>query len=322
MNEFQVLIVGGGPIGIACGVEAGKAGLSHVVIEKGCLTSAIHRFAANLIFFSTPDLLEIGGVPFIISGPKPARGEILVYYRRVAEHFRLNLQLYEKVNEIRRGSDGWFVIESSRGRYAARHVVLAIGFYDHPNLLSIPGEDLPKVSHYYHEPHPYYRQKVAVIGGQNSAAEAALDLWRNGAEVTLIHRREQLGATIKYWIRPDIENRLREGSIRALFNTEVVRIDDQGLTIRNGGVLAAIEIDFVFALTGYHADFDFLERAGVCLDGEMKKPSFNPASMETNIPGMYIAGVAAGGKDANKIFIENGREHARLIVEDILRKLA
>ncbi len=322
MSEIELIIVGAGPIGIACGVEASRAGLSHLLIEKGCLTNSIHRFAANLVFFSTPNLLEIGDVPFITAGPKPARGEVLLYYRRVAEHFRLNLRLYEKVLEVERDGKGGFVVASDQGRYAARRVVLAIGFYDHPNRLGVPGEELPKVSHFYREPHPYFRQKVAVIGGQNSAAEAALDLWRNGAEVTLIHRHEQLGSSLKYWIRPDLENRLREGSIKALFNAEVARIEAKSITVKNsGGQLATLENDFVFAMTGYHPDFEFLEKMGIRLESEKMKPALDPDTMETNVPGMYIAGVATGGKETGQIFIENGREHAKKIVRDILGKV-
>ncbi len=319
---LDLLIVGAGPIGIACGVEARRAGLDARVLEKGCLTNAIYRFPAQVVFFSTPELLEIGDVPFITGGPKPTRREILVYYRRVAEHFDLRINLYERVIAVEREDERTLVIRSDRGEYRARCVVLAIGFYDHPNLLGVPGEELPKVSHYYHEPYPLYRQRVAVIGGQNSAAEAALDLYRNGARVTLIHRRGELGSAIKYWVRPDIENRIREGSIEALFDTEVVRIDDGSITVRTGSATRTIPNDFVLAMTGYHADLEFLERVGVRLEGEKCRPQHDPETMETNVEGVYIAGVATGGKNTNRIFIENGRVHARLIVEDIVRKLS
>jgi thioredoxin reductase (NADPH) len=329
-DTLDLLIVGAGPIGIACGVEATRAGLSHVIIEKGCLTNAVFRFPAQVVFFSTPELLEIGGVPFITSGPKPTRREILLYYRRVAEHYRLPLRLYERVLGLESDARGAYAVRSAKHSYRARSVVLAIGFYDHPNLLGVPGEDLPKVSHYYTEPHPYYRQQVAVIGGQNSAAEAALDLHRNGARVTLIHRREALGSAIKYWVRPDIENRIKEGSIPALFSTEVVRIDEGSIAVRsvsapgngNGEApLRTLDNDFVLAMTGYHADLEFLERVGIRLEGERRKPVLDPATMETNVERIYVAGVASGGLDTNRIFIENGRVHARLIAEDIARKL-
>jgi thioredoxin reductase (NADPH) len=324
VHPHDLLIVGSGPIGIACGIEAARRSIPAVILEKGCLLDSITRFAPQLVFFSTPELLELADVPFITAGPKPARTEILQYYRRLAEHFRLDVRVYEAAERIARLGNGRFEVRSSRGAvHSPQFVALAIGFYDHPNLLGIEGEDLPKVSHYYGDPHPHYRRKVAVIGGQNSAVEAALELYRVGAFVTLIHRGPGLGGGVKYWLRPDIENRIKEGSIAAHFNTVVERIDERSIVLRNGTEERfEIENDFVFAMTGYHADFDFLQRAGIRLDPETLKPAHDPSTMETNVPGLYIAGVAAGGRDANKIFIENSRIHARLILEDIGRKLA
>ena len=323
MHSHDLLIVGSGPIGIACGIEAARRKVPAVILEKGCLLDSVTRFPPHLVFFSTPELLELADVPFITAGPKPTRGEILQYYRRLAEHFRLDVRVYESAERIAR-HDGRFEVRSSRGaEYSPRFVTLAIGFYDHPNLLGIEGENLPKVSHYYGDPHPHYRRRVAVIGGQNSAVEAALELHRVGASVTLVHRGPALGSGVKYWLRPDIENRIKEGSIAAHFDTVVERIAEETITLRNGrGERFEIPNDFVFAMTGYHADFGFLERAGIRLDPGTLKPAHDPATMETNVPGLYIAGVAAGGRDANKIFIENSRVHARLILEDIERKLA
>ena len=317
------MIVGAGPIGLACGIEAQRRGLSHVILEKGCLADAIFRFPQHMTFFSTPELLEIGDVPFVISSGKPTRQDALNYYRRVAIHEKLNVRLFEHVTRIAR-REGLFEITSAKAAYRARVVVLALGFYDHPNLLNIPGEDLPNVSHYYTEPHPFYQRRVAIIGGKNSAVEAALELYRHGAEVTLIHRQAEIGQSVKYWILPDIINRIQEGSIRALFNSRVTRITPQEIFVQNGASEArALPNDFVFALTGYHPDYDFLRSMGVAIDEETGKPEHNPATFETNVPGLYIAGCLAAGKDANKIFIENGRLHAKDIVKDIAeRRLA
>ena len=326
MNSYDVLIVGAGPIGIACGVEARRADLSHLILEKGCLLNAVHQFPTNCVFFSTSELLEIGNVPFISQGPKPTRTEILRYYRRVAEHYDVKSHQYETVTAVKPENSGGFRVTTNQGEYQARCVVLAIGFYDFPNLLKVPGEELPKVSHYYTEPHPYYRQKVAIVGGQNSAVEAALELYRSGADVTLIHRREGLGTAIKYWVLPDIQNRVKEGSIDALFSTEVVRIDDKTVTVRkNDGSSdeeTVLDNDFVLALTGYHTDLGFLENLGIVLEGDQQKPKHDPETMETNVNDIYIAGVATGGRNTNRIFIENGREHAKRVVADIVRKLA
>lgn len=319
---LELLIIGGGPIGIACGVEATRRGVTHRVLEKGCLLGALFRMAPNTVFFSTAPLLEIGGVPLISQGHKPTRAELLQYYRRVAESFNLDVRVYEEALEVRRGPDGLFEVPTRPGIvHRARAVVIATGYYDHPNLLGVPGEDLPKVSHYGLEPHPFYRRDVVVVGGQNSAVETALDLHRGGARVTLVHRGEALGRTVKYWLRPDMENRLREGSIAARFSSTLARIDERSVTLRGReGREEVLPNDFVFALTGYHADFAFLERAGVELDPETRKPRLSLETMESNVPGLYVAGVAAGGLEANSIFIENARVHATRIVEEVARR--
>lgn len=320
---YDILIVGAGPIGIACGVEAKKAGLSHLIIEKGCLTDAIYHFPTNLIFFSTADLLELGQVPFIISGAKPTRTDILNYYKRISTHFALNINLFERVENIEAGSEA-FHVKTSKASYRARRVVLAIGFYDHPKMLDVPGEELPKVSHYYNEAHYYFDRHVAVIGGGNSGVEAALELYRGGArKVSFIHRQPSLNSSIKYWVLPDFENRVKAGSIDAYFDSNIIEIKDKSIVIRNNkGALFEIENDFVLAMTGYHTDFDFLAKAGVKIeDTAQRKPVHDPQTMETNVPGIYIAGVATGGMNTNKIFIENGRVHAKRIIEDIIKNV-
>jgi thioredoxin reductase (NADPH) len=315
-----VLIVGAGPVGLAGAIEAKRHGLSHLIVEKNCLTHSIFRCPTNVRFFSTPELLSIGEVPFIISETKPSRQDLLNYYRGVCEHYKLRVQLDEKVEQIE-AREGVFHVISSRQTYRARYVVIATGFYDNPNRLDIAGENLSKVSHYYTEPFPFYRRKVAVIGGKSSAAEAALDLYRHGAEVTLIHRGPEIGQSVKYWLRPDIVNRIKEGSIKAFFNTVVTRITDDAIFIQTGAAPEQrLENDFVFALTGYHPDFAFVKRCGVTIDEANRKICFNPQTFETNVPNLYIAGVVAASKGGDNIFIENGREHVKLVVKDILAK--
>ena len=319
-HVHDILIIGAGPVGLACGIEAAKANLDYLILEKGCLTNSIFNFPSEMLFFSTPELLEIGGVPFVISKEKPSRQDCLNYYRRVAEAFKLHVQLFEKVEQVTRQGD-WFEIKSSKNSYSARNIIIATGFYDHYNPLDIPGEQLAKVSHYYTAAHPFYRRRVAIIGGKNSAVEAALDLYRHSAEVTIIHRGEDFGKSVKYWILPDIQNRVKEGAIKAMFKTRVTRITDDAVYVVNGNAgEQCIENDFVFALTGYHPDYDFLRSTGVSIDGQFQKPSYHPETFETNVPSLYIAGVAAAGKDGNSIFIENGREHAKKIVNHISNK--
>jgi len=321
-RQPDIIVVGAGPIGIACGIEASRRGITSLILEKGCLVNSIYHYPPQLVFFSSPQLLELAHIPMIIAGTKPKRMEVLAYYRRLAEFFELDVHAYEKVEEVQVEEDGMYTVRTSKGKaYKTRFVVLATGNYDHPNLIGVPGEDLPKVSHYYKESHPYYRQKVAVVGGQNSAVEASLDLWRHGAEVTLIHRKPSLGEGVKYWLLPDIEARIREGSIRALFDTRVERIEGNHIVVHLAdGKTEKIANDFVFILTGYHPDLDFLKRTGVVLDLETLTPLHDPATMETNMPGIYIAGVAAGGR-GSKLFIENTRYHAKLILQSIERKL-
>lgn len=322
-ESTEIAIIGAGPIGLACGIEAKQAGVSCVLFEKGCLLNSIYNYPANVIFFSTPERLELGSIPFITAAPKPTRVELLRYYTRVAQEYALDIRLYERITTVA-PKQGKFWLRSSRGReILANKVIVASGFYDHPNYLGIPGENLPKVSHYYKEAHPYFKQKVAIIGGQNSAVEAALEIFRAGAEkVTLVHRRPKLGDGIKYWVLPDIENRIQEGSIQAFLQARVIEISEPWIRIRKeDGTEIELENDFVLALTGYHPDFDFLRNLGIELDGTQFRPLHDSSTMESSVPGMYVAGVVVGGLDGNKIFIENGREHARLIMRDISRKL-
>lgn len=317
----ELLVVGAGPIGIACGVEARRVSLEHLIFDRGALTNSLCRFPRNLVWFSTSELLEVGGIPLICSGAKPTGPEVIRYYHRVAEHHQLAVRLYEEVESIEPQGPGDFTVRTAKRVVRCRAVVLATGFFDHPNLLNCPGEDLSKVEHYYDGPYLYYGQRVAVIGGGNSAVEAALELYRNGAaEVTLIHRGKELSHRIKYWQKPDIENRIKEGSIRSFFDAELERIDEKEITLRDcDGKAVRLANDFVLALTGYHADFEFIKRMGVRIDSESLKPDYNPETMETNVPGLYCAGVIVGGKDSGSIFIENSRVHARKIVKHVVR---
>lgn len=321
-QRHDILIIGAGPIGIACGVEAVQHNLSQILLEKGLLTDAVFKFPTNLVFFSTAELLEVGDIPFLTVGHKPTRTEIVTYYKRVSEHFNLNVQLLQAATSVM-PEEGGFRVSTPEQTWHARKVVLATGFYDNPKLLGVPGENLSKVSHYYSEPHPYYRRKIAIIGSGNSAVEAALELYRYGAEkVTVIIRNPGVNSSIKYWVKPDFENRVKEGSIACFFDTEVKEIQERRLVLqRKTGETVELENDAVLAMTGYHADFEFLQKAGVELEGELRRPVFDPATMETNIPGLYIAGVVAGGMNTNKIFIENGRQHAKLIVQHIMKTM-
>jgi thioredoxin reductase (NADPH) len=315
---YDVICVGAGPTGLACAIEAKRAGLRPLVIDKGVLCNSIYHYPVNMVFFTTPELLEIGDLPFVSAAEKPNRVEALKYYRKCVEHYDLDLRLGEMVTRVE-GSDGDFRVhtktqDGAMEQYEARKLIVATGYYDLPNCLGVPGEDLPHVSHYYTEPHPFWRRDVVVIGGKNSAAEAALDLYRTGARVTLVHRRAELGSTIKYWVRPDIENRIKAGQIKALFNTQVVRITSEFVHVTGPDgdkKLSAVE---VFALTGYHPDFDFLRQLGVKLDSETNKPALDPQTLESNVPGLYLAGVVIGGKHTSEIFIENGRFHGKQVI--------
>ena len=321
----DVLIVGAGPTGMACAIEAQKVGLKALIIEKGCLVNSIYNYPANMVFFTTPELLEIGEIPFTTAHQKPTRQEALEYYRKVAEHYQLHVCQYQWVKTIN-GEDGNFRITANDRiggihDYRARKLVVSTGYYDLPNLMGIPGEDLPKVYHYYREPHPYYDMDIVVIGGKNSAAEAALDLWRHGARVTLIHRHAGLHDNIKYWVRPDIENRIKNDEITAYFRSTVTEIDVDFVMLETPDGPVRLKNDFVFALTGYHPDFDFLTSIGIELFGEQCRPVCDPETLESNVPGVYVAGVILSGSRTNEIFIENGRFHGKLIAEDLREKL-
>lgn len=328
MPDTDVAIIGGGPSGLATAIECARAGLSHVVIEKGSLVDAIRRFPMNMVFFTTPDLLEIGELPLVCAREKPTRLEALKYYRRVTEYYRLKVKLYERVDAVR-AVNGHFQIRSSfqRGQVGtpepltAKKLVVATGYYDNPNYLGIPGENLPKVSHYYSEAHPYYGLDVAVIGGANSAAETVLDLYRSGVKVRLIHRGSDLSTHIKYWVRPDIKNRIERGEVEAHLETRVVEILPDRLELeRRGGARFEIPNDAVLALTGYHPDYAFLEAMGIDIDAETGKPQTDPETSETNVSGIYLAGGIVAGRETNRIFIENGRFHGQKIIKHMTGK--
>jgi thioredoxin reductase (NADPH) len=321
----DVLVVGAGPTGMACAIEAHKAGFKALIIDKGCVVNSLYHYPNNMVFFTTPELLEIGDVPFTTSLAKPTRLEALEYYRRVAEHFQLHIRQYEWVKTIT-GEDRNFRVtttdrHSAIHDYRARKIVLATGYYDLANQLDIPGEDLDKVFHYYREPHPYYDTDVVVIGGKNSAAEAALDLWRHGARVTLVHRGPQMHEHVKYWVRPDIENRIKAGEIGAHFNSTVQEIGGDYVALQTPSGPLHLKNDFVFALTGYHPDYDFLRSVGIELSSEQMRPVCDPENLESNVPGIYVAGVIVAGSRTNEIFIENGRFHGKLIAAHISEKL-
>ncbi|MBM3801436.1 MAG: YpdA family putative bacillithiol disulfide reductase [Acidimicrobiia bacterium] len=324
-NDLKdVIVVGAGPTGLACAIEAEKKQLNFLVIEKGCIVNSIQNFPVQMTFFTTPELLEIGGLPFVSSYDKPTRLEALKYYRRAADTCRLKLRLYETVLAVE-GSDGDFRVRTRTRSgvaclYRARKIILATGYYDIPNLLEIPGEILPKVFHYYTEAHPYYGTDVAVIGGKNSAAIAALDLYRNGARVTLIHRETELSPSIKYWIKPDIENRIKNREIDAFFETSVVQIDQEHIQLRDStGRTWPLKNDFVFAMTGYRPDLEFFKSIGIHLNPDDQRP-FHKDSFESDVPGIYLAGVVVAGMHTNEVFIENGRFHGEVIIKDISQR--
>lgn len=315
---YDVIIIGGGPIGLACGIEAEKKGLSYRIIEKGCLVNSLYNYPMNMTFFSTSEKLEIGGVPFISHNPKPTRSEALEYYRRVTTTWDLKVNLYEKVSSVKK--EELFHIETDKGAYASKYIILATGFYDLPFLLNVKGEDLPKVKHYYDEPHPYFGQKVLVIGAANSAVDAALETYRKGAEVTMVIREPEINSRVKYWVRPDIENRIEEGSIQAYFNSSISEIREQEVEIQTPDGKQTIANDFVLAMTGYQPSFTLMESMGIQIgEDEMKTPVHNPETMETNVSGLFLAGVVCGGLQTNKWFIENSRVHAEVIMEQLTR---
>lgn len=319
-ETLDILIIGAGPIGLACGLEAKKAGLTYLIVDKGCLVNSLYNYPLNMTFFSTADRLEIGGIPFTSITAKPGRAEALEYYRRVADSQNLQINLFEEVKTLGVTAEKVYRIETSKAVYFAKHVIIAIGFYDVPNLLNVPGEELEKVKHYYFDPHYYFRQKVLVVGANNSSADVALETWRKGAEVTLVVRESELGR-IKYWTKPDLENRIQEGSIKAYFNSKIVEIREREVDILTPEGLVTIENDYVMAMTGYQPNFSFLEKIGVKLqDNERKHPVYNPETQETNLPGVYLAGVICGGLDTHIWFIENSRVHAGQIIKHILAK--
>lgn len=320
MEILDILIVGGGPIGLNCALEAQKNNLSYLIIEKGTIVNSLYHYPLYMRFFSTAEKLEIDGIPFISTAPKPGRQEALEYYQGIARQKNINIHLYEKVLNISKTHE-LFEIETSKSKYLSKNVIISTGFYDIPNMMNIPGENLPKVKHYYTEPYPYAKQKVVVIGSSNSAVDAALETYRKGAEVTMLIRHSGISESVKYWVKPDIENRIAEGSINAYFNAEMIRIEEKTVVFKDGnGQVHEIENDFVLAMTGYLPDFDFLRNSGIELQGDCLNPVYHPETMETNVPNLYLAGVVCGGKDTHLWFIENSRVHAEMIIGSILSK--
>lgn len=316
----MIIIIGGGPIGLACGIELKKLGKPFLILEKGSIVESLYRFPVNMTFFSTSDRLELGDIPFISLGTKPSRREALEYYRRVARSFDLPINLYEEVKSVQ-GSDGNFEVITSKNIYKAEKVIVATGFYGEPNRMNVPGEDLPKVKHYYDEPHPYANQKVAVIGAGNSGVDVALETFRNGAEVTLVVRYPDLKDTIKYWVKPDIENRIKDGSIKSYFNSEVVSIHEKSIVLQTPEGKIELENDFVLAMTGYTPKYEMLKNLQInWADDEDKTPIYNEETYESSTKGIYIAGVVCGGLRTGKWFIENARDHAVAIAEDLMKK--
>ena len=316
---LDVVIIGAGPIGLCCAIEAKRNNLSYVVIDKGCLVNSLYNYPKNMTFFSTSDKLEIGEVPFISHNAKPTKSEALEYYRRVVSSWELDINLYEEVKDIKKKDD--FEVTTDKGNYSAKKIILSTGFYDLPYKLDVPGEDLPKVKHYYDEPHPYFGMKVAVVGAANSAVDVALETYRKGAkEVTMIVREPSLSESVKYWVKPDVENRIKEGSIKSFFSSNIKEITRESIHINTPDGDVTIENDFVLAMTGYQPDFSFLKKIGIEIgEDEHKTPVHDPDTMMTNVDGIYLAGVICGGLKTNKWFIENSRDHSKIIVGDILK---
>lgn len=319
-QHYPLIIIGAGPIGLTCGIEAKKAGIDFLILEKGCLTNSIYNYPANMTFFSTSEKLEIGEIPFVSNSPKPTRSEALEYYRRAAVSQHLNIRLFEEVSALQKQENG-FLITSNKQTYTAAHIIISTGFYDIPYLLNVPGENLNKVTHYYKEPHLYAFQKVMVVGAQNSAIDAALETWRKGAEVTMIIRGSEVGQRVKYWVRPDIMNRIDEGSIKVYYNSSIKEIRETAVDVETENGLVTVQNDWVLALTGYQPNLSFLQKAGIHLsDDEIKNPSYNEDTHETNVKNIFLAGVICGGMNTHRLFIENSREHAVKIMEDIAVK--
>ena len=321
MELYDVLIVGGGPIGLNCALEAKKNDLKYLIIEKGTIVNSLYNYPLYMRFFSTAERLEIADIPFISAAPKPGRQEALEYYQGITRQREININLYEKVLKISKLHQ-IFEVETSKSGYLAKSVIIATGFYDIPNLMNIPGENLAKVKHYYTEPYPYAKQKIVVVGASNSAVDAALETYRKGAEVTMIIKSDKISDSVKYWVKPDIENRITEGSIKAYFNSELIEIKEDTVVFKNSeGELKEIKNDFVLAMTGYLPDFEFLKNSGIKLEGECLNPVYNSETMETNVENLYLAGVVCGGKDTHLWFIENSRVHAEMIIKNIISRL-
>ena len=320
-NElYDVVIIGGGPIGLACGIRAKKAGLKYVILEKGVLVNSLYNYPVNMTFFSTSERLEIGGVPFVSNNNKPTRSEALEYYRRIVTSFDLNVHLFEKVTAVKKSGKN-FKIQTSKSEYKSPNVVMAMGFYDIPYLLDVKGEQLSKVKHYYDDPHYYAFQKVLVVGAANSAIDAALETWRKGATVTMVIRGDKISDRVKYWVKPDIENRIKEGSIKAYFNSEIKEIREHEVDIQTPEGIVTIENDWVLAMTGYKPNLEFLQQSGIKIsEDDVCKPDYDEKNYETNVKGIYLAGVMCGGLNTHRLFIENSRVHAEKIIKDIVAK--
>jgi thioredoxin reductase (NADPH) len=325
MEKFDILIIGAGPIGLACGLEAKRAGLTYIIIEKGTLVNSLYHYPANMTFFSTSEKLEIGDIPFVSNNAKPTRSEALEYYRRVAQSHNMNINLFETVISVEKpqNTEGayYYKVSTNKKEYHAKNIILGIGFYDIPTEMGIEGENLPKVTHYYKEPHFYFKQKVIVVGANNSAADAALETYRKGADVTMVVREAEIGHRVKYWARPDIVNRITEGSIKAYFQSKLKAIRPYEVDIETPEGIITIENDFVIAATGYQPNFDFLKKIGIHLSEDAKLyPQYNVETQESNIPNIYLAGVVCGGMDTHVWFIENSRIHATQIIQNIVKK--
>ena len=319
-KKYDVIIIGGGPIGLAAAIEAKKANLNYLILEKGALVNSLYNYPVNMTFFSTSERLEIGNVPFVSNNNKPTRSEALEYYRRIVTSFDLKIHLFEKVTEVEKTGDHFKII-SSKNEYESGNIIVCTGFYDIPYLLNVKGEELPKVKHYYDDPHYYAFQNVLVVGAANSAIDAALETWRKGAKVTMVIRGEKISDRVKYWVKPDIENRIKEGSIKAYFNSELKEIREKEVTISTPEGLVTIENDWVLAMTGYQPDLKFLKSLGIKISADdVCKPSYSEENNETNVKGIYLAGVICGGMNTHLLFIENSREHAKKIIDDIIEK--
>lgn len=318
--NYDLIIIGGGPIGMACAIEAQQNGLNYLIIEKGALVNSLFNYPLYMTFFSTAERLEIGNIPFNCIAPKPGRQEALEYYRNIYRHFNLNMNLFERVEVVNKQESGLFYLKTGKAEYSAKNVVIATGFYDIPIYIDVPGENLPHVRHYYKEAHEYTFRKVLVVGANNSSVDAALECYRKGADVTMVIRKGEINDRVKYWVKPDVENRIAEGSIKAYFYSEIVEITENEVILNTPDGEVLVEADFVLALTGYRPDLDFLRSAGVNInEGLNCVPQYNPETMQTNVDGLFLAGVVCGGLETHKWFIENSREHAALIVSEILK---